>query len=277
LCACDAGVLFAIDAASGRVLGDVPLSGAPDVIFLHPQSGRLYVAVASCRGLCRYDLMEAPCQRPFCFSNWQSWSSDFRAGLPRIGDRRGRSAEGGDDIDPQVHQFVRQSAATYVDRILRGTNVKDLPVQQPTKFDLVVNLITAQALGLTIPPGLLAIADGDRVSEGARQSWRDPAGASPAQVRSSVRLVANVAWPLATAASGRMSFSMLHCSRKMARKNRRMRRAAGMRLSSSGDMGVSLVMLFVRACHSELRIAGHEFGSLKCPGEFHRRTGNDQA
>jgi DNA-binding beta-propeller fold protein YncE len=45
LCACDAGVLFAIDSASGRVLGDVRLSGAPDVIFLHPQSGRLYVAI----------------------------------------------------------------------------------------------------------------------------------------------------------------------------------------------------------------------------------------
>ncbi len=45
LCACDAGTLVAIDAASGRVLGDVPLSGAPDVIFLHPQSGHLYVAV----------------------------------------------------------------------------------------------------------------------------------------------------------------------------------------------------------------------------------------
>jgi DNA-binding beta-propeller fold protein YncE len=45
LCACDVGALFAIDAASGRVLGDVPLSGAPDVIFLHPQSGRLYVAI----------------------------------------------------------------------------------------------------------------------------------------------------------------------------------------------------------------------------------------
>jgi DNA-binding beta-propeller fold protein YncE len=45
LCACDAGILFAIDAASGRVLGDVPLSGAPDVIFLNPQSGRLYVAI----------------------------------------------------------------------------------------------------------------------------------------------------------------------------------------------------------------------------------------
>jgi DNA-binding beta-propeller fold protein YncE len=45
LCACDAGVLLAIDAASGRVLGEVPLSGAPDVIFLNSQSGRLYVAI----------------------------------------------------------------------------------------------------------------------------------------------------------------------------------------------------------------------------------------
>src|SRR5262245_59702249 len=45
LCACDAGVLFAIEARSGRVLGNVPLSGAPDVIFLHPQSGHLYVAI----------------------------------------------------------------------------------------------------------------------------------------------------------------------------------------------------------------------------------------
>ncbi len=45
LCACDAGVLLAIDAASGRVLGDIPLTGAPDVIFLHPQSGHLYVAI----------------------------------------------------------------------------------------------------------------------------------------------------------------------------------------------------------------------------------------
>ena len=47
LCACDAGVLLAIDAASGGVLADVPLSGAPDVVFLHPQSGRLYVAIGS--------------------------------------------------------------------------------------------------------------------------------------------------------------------------------------------------------------------------------------
>jgi DNA-binding beta-propeller fold protein YncE len=44
-CACDAGILFAIEAASGRVLGDVPLSGAPDVIFLNQRTGRVYVAI----------------------------------------------------------------------------------------------------------------------------------------------------------------------------------------------------------------------------------------
>ena len=44
-CACDDGVLFAIDAATGRVLADVSLSGAPDVVFLHPRSGHLYVAI----------------------------------------------------------------------------------------------------------------------------------------------------------------------------------------------------------------------------------------
>jgi putative ABC transport system substrate-binding protein len=79
--------------------------------------------------------------------------------LPAIHSNRGRVVDGGLMAYGTDFPDIYSRAAAYVDRILRGTKVSELPVQSPTKFELVVNLKTAKALGLTIPEGFLLRAD----------------------------------------------------------------------------------------------------------------------
>src|SRR5262249_9933332 len=79
--------------------------------------------------------------------------------LPAIYSWRGWVQAGGlMSYGPNMPDMFRRTA-TYIDKILKGAKPADLPVEQPMKFDLVINLKTAQALGLTIPPTLLILAD----------------------------------------------------------------------------------------------------------------------
>ena len=79
--------------------------------------------------------------------------------MPAVYHRRVFPASGGlISYGPDVIDLSRHGAG-YVDRILKGEKPADMPVQAPTKYELVINLKTAKALGLTVPPSLLARAD----------------------------------------------------------------------------------------------------------------------
>jgi putative ABC transport system substrate-binding protein len=95
------------------------------------------------------------------FSAYTAWIADLanKSRLPAMYGLREDAAAGGLLAYGPKYADLYWRAAGYVDKILKGAKPADLPVEQPTKFEFIINLKTARTLGLTIPAGILAIAD----------------------------------------------------------------------------------------------------------------------
>ena len=100
------------------------------------------------------------CGDPLLFENRVRLNTlALAAGLPTVHSLREQVDAGGLMSYGTNFQDLFRRTADLVDKILRGTRPEDIPVEQPTKFDLVINLLTARALGLFVPPTLLTRAD----------------------------------------------------------------------------------------------------------------------
>jgi ABC-type uncharacterized transport system substrate-binding protein len=133
---------LSLDVTAMRVHTDAEIEGAITPFAAEPGGG-LIAAPSSFNGVHRQAIIE----------------QTMRRRLPAVLDSREAVAEGGlMSYAPDQTDIFRRSAS-YVDRILRGANPSDLPVQAPIKFEFVINLKIAKTLGITVSPNLHAIAD----------------------------------------------------------------------------------------------------------------------
>ena len=138
--------------AAARTLGLTPL-------FLSARSERDFDAAFAALVRQRAGALLIGPDRLFTAARRQLAEAAKRHAIPAIHDAQDFPADGGlMSYGPNIVDAYRQGGV-YAGRILKGEKPADLPVMQPTRFDLIINLKTAKALGLEIPPKLLALAD----------------------------------------------------------------------------------------------------------------------